>query len=310
MTSSRLSLVERAAEIYDFQSGLPVRADAGTLPPRRAEAAARPEPAPTAVKPAAEAAPRAESAGRPVRHQGVELDRQKLAANGILMPDSEGPGGFAEEIRLVKRRLLSAIDARSAAGDPRARIVLLASAQPGDGKTFMAANLAFSIAGEAERRVLLIDGDNAKPELMGRIGVDEGRGLADALTDRAVDPEALVLDTDLDGLSLLRAGRRERNLPELLASGRTGQVLERLLAADPRRILIIDSPAALAASAAAVLASHAGQGLVVVRADRTSEADLNETLDLLSTCGNLSLLLNASAFQAGGRRFGRYEEYP
>ena len=86
-------------------------------------------------------------------------------------------------------------------------------------------------------------------------------------------------------------------------------MLARLLTADPRRIILIDSPPVLAASPAAVLASHSGQCLVVVRADDTSESDLKETIALLAGCPHISLVLNASAFAIGGRRVGRYEEY-
>jgi Mrp family chromosome partitioning ATPase len=73
--------------------------------------------------------------------------------------------------------------------------------------------------------------------------------------------------------------------------------------------VIFDSPPALAASSASVLASHAGQILMVVRADQTAEADLREALDLLSACPHVSLLLNGAGFAASGRRFGSYYGY-
>jgi Mrp family chromosome partitioning ATPase len=332
MTDFRPSLVERAAEIYDFASGLPVSRAAEDLPPRRpralpaaAAAAEAPAPAPlapaapiAAPTPAAPARPqvsadkppaqRATPEPAPVRHVRAELDRAALARGGFLVPDAPA-SGLAEEVRLIKRRLLAAVDQRVERGDEQARIVLVASGQPGEGKTFLAANLAFSIAGEQDRSVLLVDGDSSKPDLLVRIGLEEGSGFVDALADRSSDVEALVIDTDIDRLSVLPAGRKERNIPELLASARTDEVFERLLAADPRRIIVIDSPPVLAASPAAVLAGHAGQALVVVRADQTSEADLKETIDLLSACEHLSLVLNSAAFQVGSRRFGKYEEY-
>jgi Mrp family chromosome partitioning ATPase len=162
---------------------------------------------------------------------------------------------------------------RRSSGDEQARVVLVASGRPAEGKTFTALNLALSIAGEPERSVLLVDGDSAKPELMTRLQLDDDRpGFLDSLADAQVDPETLVLDTDVERLSLLPAGRKVRNIPELLASARTEEVLERLRerrsAADhhPR------FPPGLAASSAAVLAGLAGQTLVVVKADRTSEA--------------------------------------
>jgi protein-tyrosine kinase len=327
MSNPRPSLLERAAEIYDFASGLPV--DAAPLPattprarpvPRQEaplEAVVPDTPRPRAVREERAVEPVVRPAPRPsvrpapakVEHKKVELDQDALAASGLLVPDRPG-GSLAEEMRLIKRRLLSAVDSHVDKGDEAARLVLIASGRPDEGKTFVALNLALSIAGERERRVLLVDGDNAKPELLERLGVaEEGPGFVEALADPSIDPESLVIDTDIDGLALLPAGRRERKVPELLGSAYARAVLDRLVAADPRRIVLIDSSPALVASATGALAALVGQALVVVKADATSEADLKETLDLLSPCENLSLVLNSTAFQIGRRAYGKYEEY-
>jgi len=311
MNANRPSLLERAAEIYDFASGLPVTAPADLPPPRRAGRPVihkAPATAPAQAVRTAGSTARA-AAAPPVRHQQVELDPEVLAQAGLLQPDASG-GSLAEEMRLIKRRLLAAVEAEADDGNDATRLVLVASGRQGEGKTFVALNLALSIAGESERSVLVIDGDSAKPEALARLGVtDERPGFVDALADPAVDPEALVLATDIDGLCLLPAGRKERNLPELLASARTEAVLARLLAADPRRIILIDSSPVLAMSAAAVLAEHVAHTLVVVKADATTEPDLKETLDLLSGCENLSLVLNNAAFQVASKRFAQSEEY-
>lgn len=339
MSNANRSLLERAAEVYDFGSGLKVAPAPADLPPprmRRAapikivpaepvqiqaapvqiQAAPVPEPQPIAAPPReaeATAVPLRKPAARPqnyrpVVHPQVEVDRDTLARAGSALPDAPATA-LAEEMRLIKRRLLAGVDAASAKSDERGRIALIASGQPGEGKTFIALNLALSIAGEQDRSVLLVDGDTAKPEIFSRLGIEDRAGLVDALADHRIDPESLVVDTDVPRLSVLTAGRKERNIPELLASARTDEVLARLLAADPRRIILVDSPPALAASPAAVLASHSGQCLVVVRADATSEGDLKETIDLLSGCRHVSLVLNSTAFSIGGRRFGKYEEY-
>ncbi|MDB5668633.1 MAG: exopolysaccharide biosynthesis protein [Alphaproteobacteria bacterium] len=298
--TARPSLFERAAEIYDFESGLRVDPVPHDLPPKPEEPF---EPIAGPAEPAPHRAPRPVRAGT---RRTESVDLAALEAAGCLLPDAAS-SALAEEIRIIKRRLLKAIDDR-AERDPRARVALIASGQRGEGKTFLALNLALSIAGEHERAVLLVDGDTSQPEIGTRLGIEAEAGLVDALADRAVDPESLVIDTDIDGLSILPAGRRERNVPELLASARTEEVLERLLAADPQRIILIDSPPALAASTASVLAGHAGQTLVVVRADATSEADLKDTVGLLGGPTRLSLVLNSASLSIGGRRFGHYEE--
>jgi Mrp family chromosome partitioning ATPase len=128
----------------------------------------------------------------------------------------------------------------------------------------------------------------------------------DALADPSIEPEKLVLKTDIPGLFVLPAGTASVLDAEYLASARTAEVLDRLTVGAPDRILIFDTPPALAASPAAELAQHVGQALLVVRADETSRAALEDAQQLLSACGDIKLLLNAARYSPSGRRFGSY----
>jgi len=328
------SLLERAAELYGF--GLDAPKPAAPVPspqpePEVAKAAPAPQPKaePEAKAPAApakwlsapepkpeiaRAAPLEEPVAaqrlRPARPapfapgEGAAIDRDALREAGFIEPDAPG-GALAEEFRIVKRQLL--LDAGGEGG--KARTILVCSAQPDEGKTFCAINLALSLAAERDRDVLLIDADFPKPEVLSILGLEGGAGLVDAIADPDVDPETLVIRTDVEGLSVLPAGRHVSNITELLASERTHEVLARLAGANPRRILLFDAPPALLASPASVLATHAGQLLLVVRADQTTESDLREAATLLSACSNIRLLLNGAGFAATGRRFGSYYGY-
>ena len=338
MKHSRISLVERAAEIYDFGAALRGRAPAeATVEPMSeqpvAPAASEPlQPAPIADQlvefdlllsatsagelpedepftagQAATAAPAVRPATHP-RSSFAEVDRDALAAAGHIVPGAHATG-LAEEFRLVKRQLLAGLERRVSLPEEKRRSVLVCSAQPQEGKTFCAVNLALSLAGEQGLEVLLVDADVAKPDLLSTLGIESGPGLVDALADPAADPEDFVIRTDVEGLSVLPAGRKTNNVPELMASERTRDLLVRLVAADPRRIIIFDSPPALMASPATVLAGHVGQVLLVVRADRTTEADLRETTGLLSGCDHVGLLLNGAGIAVSGRNYGGYDGY-
>jgi exopolysaccharide/PEP-CTERM locus tyrosine autokinase len=310
---SGASLLERAAEIYDFSSGLRV---APMAEPAIAEpAVVTPEPQPPfAPAPAVEAkapdpvapqpaTPRPRASGR-----FVEIDRVRLQEAGFILPDAPVTG-LAEELRLIKRQLLLGVTGKTGISEEKRRRILIASSQPDDGKTFCALNLALSLASERDLEVLLVDGDFPKPEALSLLGVESGPGLVDALADPSADVESFIIRTDLGGLSLLPAGRKANNVPELLASERTAALLASLTAANPRRIVLFDSPPALMASPASVLASHVGQTLIVVRADKTIESDLKETVALLSACEQVGLVLNGAGFAASGRRFGHYYGY-
>jgi protein-tyrosine kinase len=284
------SLFERAAEVYDFGAAL-----------RRQPQAPAAEP-----EPVVEAKPAPRPQARVSRHPVAPIDRDGLREAGFILPDAP-VGGLAEEFRIVKRHLLLA--AAGGEGEEKRRIVLICSAQPNEGKTFCAVNLALSLAGERDLEVLLVDGDFAKPEILSLLGIEGGPGLIDALADPSVDVEDLIIPTDIEGLSVLPAGRHAADTTELLSSERTRTLLANMTRANPRRIVLFDSPPALMASPASVLAEQVGQVLMVVRADKTTEADLREAVELLSGCDNISLILNGAGFAASGRRFGSYYGY-
>lgn len=333
---SPLSLIERAAEVYDFAALLRAPAapveDARSAPEPEPEAVElpAPEPAHSVEEPDIEPQPEpllldapvheAEPAPRPAPlpsfsrpaapHSGIAaIDREALSERGFIVPEAPVTG-LAEEFRLVKRQLLAGIDRHVSLPEEKRRTVMITSGEPGEGKTFCAVNLALSLAGERDVEVLLIDGDVAKPDALATLGIPaDGPGLVDALADPMADPESFVIRTDVRGLSVLPAGQRANNVPELLASERARAVLAMLAAANRNRVILFDSPPALLASPAAVLAGHVGHVLAVVRADRTTEAGLRETIGLLSACDHVGLLLNGTALAIGGRRFGAYEGY-
>lgn len=349
------SLLERAAEVYDFSRHLRARDQAAVVPVEAAspppveeiepvvEAEAEPpvsdpvfepaddsfvEPEPAFVHPAfvqeviedhdpvVQTAPIAapilpadlpeEYRAAAMPGEAVSIDRMMLAERGMIVPGAP-VGPLAEEFRLVKRQLLVTAGRIAEGATPdKARTMLVCSARPRDGKTFCAVNLALSVAAERDTEVLLVDGDFAKPDVMARLGLDDGPGFLDALADASIDPESLVVRTDVAHLSILPAGARSTSDHELLASNRTRDVIARLLAANSRRMVIFDSPPALAASPASVLARLVGQVMLVVRADRTPESELREAVGLLDGCDHIQLVLNAVSFVPGGHRFGSY----
>lgn len=230
------------------------------------------------------------------------IDRDHLRDGGLIVPE-DPVTGLLEEFRIVKRELLA--DAR-ASDTPLARRILVCSPHPGEGKTYCATNLAIALAAERGLEVLLVDADVVKPSVTQRLGIEAEQGLMDALADPAIRPERLVIRTDIVGLFVLPAGTAMALDAEYLASARTGEMLDRLTQNAPDRIVIFDTPPALAASPAAELAAHVGQALLVVRADETSRAALEDAQQLLSACGDIKLLLNAARYSPSGRRFGTY----
>jgi Mrp family chromosome partitioning ATPase len=230
----------------------------------------------------------------------LTVDRAKLRTQGLIQPEG-AVTTLLEEFRLVKRQILLA-----ARGSEKGQRVLVSSPLPGEGKTFCAVNLALAIAAEKDSEVVLVDADFGKPSIPTVLGVPAGPGLMDALADPSIAVESCVSPTDVAGLYVLPAGNPTQHDSEYLASSRTAEVLARLTQGAPDRVVIFDSPPALAASPATELAGHVGQVLVICRADQTGQSALEDALSLLSACRDIKLLLNAANFSPSGRRFGTY----
>ena len=231
------------------------------------------------------------------------VDRAHLRDQALIVPE-DPVSELLEEFRIVKRQLIAAA---RAAGSDSARRVLICSPHSGEGKTFCSANLAIALAAERGAEVLLVDADLAKPSLPRVFGLPgEGPGFMDALANPSLDLASLPLRTDIPGLWVLPAGSQHSDDTEYLASRRTREVLDAYTAGAPERILIFDTPPALAASPAAELAKHVGQAVLVARADHTGHSALEDAYGLLSGCPDIKLMLNAAQFSPSGRRFGTY----
>jgi exopolysaccharide/PEP-CTERM locus tyrosine autokinase len=226
-----------------------------------------------------------------------------LRAAGLIPPENH-ERRLANEYRHIKRPLVASALGRGGDPLPKGRLIMVASALPGDGKTFTSMNLALSIALEKDVNVLLVDADVAKPHISTTFGVDKEPGLVDALADPQLDIESLILPTDLPGLSILPAGRTNESATELLASERMVQIVATLGHTDARRIVVFDSPPLLLTSESRVLADVVGQIVLVVRAGATSKAAVHDALALLGDDVPVGIVLNQALVGSGDGYYG------
>ncbi|WP_338245179.1 AAA family ATPase [Aurantiacibacter hainanensis] len=305
------TLLERAESMFGLggYKPAPVPEDLARPVNRRPSRATPKRPAPA---PASDGVPEAEAQSEPT-YEDVRfsetvhpVDRECLTRHGLIQPEGQVTE-LLEEFRIVKRQVLQSVrKAREAGNGGLAQRVLICSPHADEGKSYCAVNLALAMAAEKDSEVLLVDADFGKPSLLKMLGLPRGPGFMDVLAREDMMVEDCVLTTDIAGLHVLPAGNHTTSDSEYLASHRTAEVLDRLTRAAPNRIVIFDSPPALAASPAAELAKHVGQAIVVARADRTGQNALEDALTLLSACPDLKLLLNAAHFSPSGRRFGAY----
>lgn len=221
----------------------------------------------------------------------VSIEVGTLRAKGYL-PEESTDRQFADHYRQIKRPLIEkALESRTHDASD-ARLIMVTSALPGDGKTFTSINLALSIARERDVTVLLVDADTPKPNVSQIFGLQGQPGLMDALVDEARKIESLVVPTNMRGLSILPAGTPVEGAAELLNSDRMRQLVMTLTANDPRRIVIFDSPPLLITSESRALAKIAGQILLVVRAGYTPQHAVRDAIALFGEQQAGGIVLN------------------
>jgi receptor protein-tyrosine kinase len=221
----------------------------------------------------------------------VPLDFAKLRAAGRL-PSEEMSDQLDDEIRRIKWPLLKSIEGGEGVRAARNNLVLVTSALPGEGKTFTSLNLALSIVRDREMRVVLVDGDVARPGLTPAVGLDNRPGLNDALEDESRDINSVTYQTDVEGLYFVPAGKWNPHAPEYFAGSRMPLLMQSLSRRVGRGVVIFDSPPLLATNEAQVATRFAGQVLLVVRAESTQQRAVLDALALIDSDVPVSAVLN------------------
>ena len=265
--------------------------------------AAAPAPAKAAAGAAPAHAPRTAAQTAP-RSKVVHIDLEALAAAGFVTPLAQR-SQIADEFRVVKRPIIRNARERTGARAERANLVMVTSAIPMEGKSFFALNLAMSIALEVDNTALLVDADVANPCLMRITGLPPAaKGLLDLLTDPDTELHDVLLRTNVEKLSLLPSGAAHGRATEMLASETMAGLLEEMASRHRDRILAFDSPPLLATTEARALASHMGQIVMVVEADRTTQALVKHALETIESCPVVMMVLNKAPRPEIGSYYG------
>ncbi len=279
-TDAAPSLVERAAE--RLQAGY---AGAAATPGAKGGRAERPSPG-----------------NRAPASERVTIDTKWLAANGYLTPKSMR-AHLAEEMRLIKRSILRAFWRRSV---ERSNLVMVTSAWPEEGKSFVALNLAISMACEMDLHVMLIDADVERPMILNRLGIKQERGLIDVLKDPEMDLSDVILRTDIPRLSVIGPGSAHDMSPELLNSQRMQSLVTELAERYPDRIVLFDTPPVLASAGPSILAQWVGQALFVIESEGTQRSAIDQAIESLPETCEVSLLLNKATGRHGASQIPYY----
>jgi len=196
---------------------------------------------------------------------------------------------LSRAFRFVKRAVLAKIFNPAGKGHEPGKVVMITSAMPDAGKSFLAFNLAVSIAQEQLINVVLIDADPVRHKLSTVLGVRDAEGLLEILKTRNIYNGALL--TDLPGLRFVPAGQAHDNATELLASAHMSEVLATFTETDT--VVVIDTTPLLISGEADAISVHADHTIVVVEAGNTSVDEIESALQILQKSGSsVSFILN------------------
>ena len=192
----------------------------------------------------------------------------------------------AEQFRILRTNLLFPPSGNS----PRS--IMVTSAVPGEGKSFISSNLAISIAQNVDNKyALLLDCDMHKPCIHKRFGFSDAPGLSEHLSSD-VPLSSLLLKTKVNRLVILPGGKPPHNPSELLSSEKMSALLQEVQSRYNDRYTVIDSPPPKLTAETSVIAQHVDGVILVVRYGETPRKLISELIDIVGRDRILGIVTN------------------
>lgn len=186
----------------------------------------------------------------------------------------------------LRSRILHPIDGR-----PVPKTIMVTSAVPNEGKTFITSNIGISFAHGMDQHALIVDCDLRKPTLASLLGVVQESGLVDYLRNYKTLPQ-IIVKTAVNKLSIVPSGKPPINPSELLSSARMIDLVEELADRYEDRTILFDSPPMLAAAEAQVLAKQVDGVVLVVRQGKSRKDQIQRVIDTISAEKIIGLVFN------------------
>jgi capsular exopolysaccharide synthesis family protein len=216
-----------------------------------------------------------------VFHNSDQYQKMVLADE----PQSE----ISESLRTVRTNLDYFLKGK------RQQVILFASATAGEGKSFVALNIAHSLA-LLERKTILVDFDFRKPKLHEYLDMDNTSGATAFLINKAQIND-IIVSTGIKNLDFIAAGPTPPNPVELIGSEKTEQLINHLKS--KYDYIIIDTPPCGMVSEALLLMKYSDLKIFVIRLNHTPKKQLSTLLSEMEekNINNMCLLLNDSPIQ-------------
>ena len=217
--------------------------------------------------------------------------------------DSEIPSFLLENFRIIRNNLGLSSDKTKGS-----QVIMVTSARPGEGKTSLAANLAWSFHTMGEK-TLLVDCDLRRGRIAAVTHTSNIKGLSMLLTDRASAKDC-ILETDCPGLDVITRGPIISGATELLCQEKFQELVAQWRTQYDR--VILDTPPVLGLGETSGLQRVTDGVILVVRAHKTRSKDVSDAADMLHRAGAtiLGLVLNAVDLSKMANHYNYYYYSP
>ncbi|MCX7088061.1 MAG: polysaccharide biosynthesis tyrosine autokinase [Methylococcales bacterium] len=215
----------------------------------------------------------------------ITIDRQVLLDNRVVAAIEDDPR--ADVFRILRTKVLQRMRANNAT------VLAITSPTKGVGKSFVAVNLAASIAMDSNYSVLLVDMDLRRPSVHQYFGLTPKFGLSDYCLDNKPVAE-LLINPGIKSLVILPAGKPTKRSSELLSSAKMLAFSEELKCRYPNRIVIIDLPPLLLTDDAMAFMANVDACILVAAEGQTNKEELERSLQLIDKKKYLGTILNKS----------------
>ena len=198
---------------------------------------------------------------------------------------------ISEECRITVGQILRTLG-RVRSGPRPTNLLMVTSSKPREGKSFIALNIAASIALNELSGVLIVDLDFKLTSITSRLGLADAAGLFNLVVNPALRAEETIVRTAIAGLLYLPVGTCNRTS---LGPGMTrpvSEAIERISRRFSHCLILLDCASCLSSSDPSTLAPLVDQVVMVIEAERTQRSEIETSLELIKACQNVTLLLN------------------
>ena len=219
-----------------------------------------------------------------------KLQQTELVRLGLLATSSIPH--LSEQIAAIERSLSRRLDLfLKIPGERRKHRVLITSPRQGEGKSFIAWNLAIDLASNEGIGVVLIDADLRSVGWSSIIGRSAVNGLVDLLADRA-SPSTCLYRAENMPITVLPGGQRTLTSGKMFEAKKFSKLVDYLSKQYSDDLIIIDGPPALTGIEINTLASNVDETVIVVSSGNNSASDLEDTVSLFDDDNKLSFVIN------------------